>query len=180
MAGMQGVFSGLMLAWLFQRGGAGEMTLVSVMVAISCLGFLPWNLVRRRVFMGDVGSVPLGFVLASLAVYGVISGVLPVQAAVLVLAVFLVDASMTLLWRVIKGERWYTAHRQHLSQQLIVRGWAHESVLLLYLSINIVLVLPAVVVTVSVPNLAWMVSTGLVVAMMLGWILAIRRFGVTA
>ena len=103
MAGMQGVFSGLVLAWLFFRGGAESMALVSLMVSASCLGFLPWNLVPRRVFMGDAGSVPLGFVLAFLGVYGVISGPLPVQAAVLVLAVFLVDATLTLIRRVLRG-----------------------------------------------------------------------------
>jgi Fuc2NAc and GlcNAc transferase len=180
MAGMQGVFSGLVLAWLFQRGGASAMALVSLMIAASCLGFLPWNLARRRVFMGDVASVPLGFVLGALSVVGVIIGVFPVQAAVLVLAVFLVDAGLTLAWRVLRGERWYTAHRQHVYQQLIARGWSHESVLILYLSINIVLVLPAVVVTVSSPNLAWGVTLGLIATMIVGWILVIRRLGVTA
>lgn len=180
MAGAQGVFSGLVLAWLYQRGSAEAMSQISLVVAAACMGFLPWNLARRRVFMGDVGSVPLGFVLACLGVFGVISGAMPVQAAVLVLSVFMVDAGLTLVWRVLKGERWYTAHRQHLYQQLIARGWSHESVLVLYMSINIVMVLPAVVVTVRSPNLAWAVATGLVATMIVGWILAIRRFGVTA
>lgn len=178
MAGMQGVFSGAVLAWLFHRAGMEGMTLVSGMISASCLGFLPWNLVRNRVFMGDVGSVPLGFALAALCAYGATTGVFPVSVAILVLAVFLVDASLTLFRRVLKGERWYTAHRQHLYQQLIAKGWSHESVLALYLSINIVLVLPAIVVSVRNPALTWFVTLGLISIMIAGWTLATRRLGV--
>ena len=180
MAGMQGVFAGLVLAWLFHRSGAQGMALVSLMIAASCLGFLPWNLVRSRVFMGDVASVPLGFALAGLCAYGVATGTFPGTAALLVLAVFIVDASLTLLGRMLRGERWYTPHRQHLYQRLIVSGWSHESVLALYLSINIMLVLPAIVVTVRNPEPTWFLTPGLIAMMTVGWILAIRRLGVTA
>lgn len=180
MAGMEGAFSGFVLAWMFHGAGEDGMALVAVAIASSCLGFLPWNLVRSRVFMGDVASVPLGFALAALCGYGVARGAFPGGAAVLVLAVFIVDASLTLFRRVLKGERWYTAHRQHLYQQLIASGWSHESVLALYLSINIALVLPAVIVTVRVPEIAWLVTPGLIAMMAVGWILAIRRLGVTA
>ncbi len=180
MAGSQGVFSGLVLWWLFREAGAAEMSLVSLMIAASCLGFLPWNLVRNRVFMGDVASVPLGYALAGLCVYGVGSGSISAVQAMLVLAVFIVDASLTLLGRVLRGERWYTAHRQHLYQRLIASGRSHESVLALYITINIVLVLPAVVVTVRQPEIAWLVAPGLIATMIVGWILAIRRLGVTA
>jgi UDP-N-acetylmuramyl pentapeptide phosphotransferase/UDP-N-acetylglucosamine-1-phosphate transferase len=180
MAGTQGIFSGLMLAWLFHLAGAAGMALVSIMVACSSLGFLPWNLTRRRIFMGDAGSVPLGFVLASLCAYGVARGYFLPSQAILVLAVFIVDASLTLIWRVLRGEQWYTAHRQHLYQQLIARGCSHESVLVLYTCINIVLVLPAAVVTVRNPDLAWFITPGLIATMIVGWILAIRRLGVTA
>lgn len=180
MAGMQGVFSGLVLAWLFHRSGSQGMALVSLMIAASCLGFLPWNLVRSRVFMGDVASVPLGFALAGLCAYGVATGAFPGTAALLVLAVFIVDTSLTLLGRMLRRERWYTAHRQHLYQRLIVSGWSHESVLVLYLSINIMLVLPAIVVTVRNPEFTWFLTPGLIAMMIVGWILAIRRLGVTA
>ena len=156
------------------------MFLVSLMIGASCLGFLPWNLAKKRVFMGDVASVPLGFALAALCAFGVVGGAFSVATALLVLSLFIVDASLTLLRRVIRGERWYTAHRQHLYQQLIVSGWAHEKVLGLYLSVNILLVLPAIVVTVRDPQIAWFVATGVFAIMAVGWTLAMRRLGVTA
>jgi len=178
MAGAQGVFSGLVLGWLFHRSGVDGMGLVSVMIGCSCLGFLPWNLVPNRVFMGDVASVPLGFTLAAVSAYGVAINAFPLAVAILVLAVFAVDASLTLFRRVLRGERWYTAHRQHLYQQLIAKGWSHESVLALYMSINIVLVLPAIVVSVRNPEFTWFVTLGLIAIMILGWTLATRRLGV--
>lgn len=180
MAGSEGVFAGAVLAWLFFRSGEEAMGLVAAMIAASCLGFLPWNLARSRVFMGDVASVPLGFALAALCAYGVASGAFVAATALLVLAVFIVDATLTLSRRVLRGERWYTAHRQHLYQRMIVSGWSHESVLALYLFINIMLVAPAIVVTVGTPDLAWFVTLGLIAIMSVGWTLAIRRLGVTA
>jgi Fuc2NAc and GlcNAc transferase len=180
MAGMQGAFSGAVLAWLFDVSGQQGLALVGLMISASCLGFLPWNLARRRVFMGDVASVPLGFALAGLCGYGAASGAIPLSAALLVLLVFIVDASLTLLVRVLRGERWYTPHRQHLYQQLIRSGWSHESVLALYLSINMLLVLPAIVVTVRNPEFAWFVTWALIAVMTVGWALAVRRLGVTA
>lgn len=180
MAGMQGVFSGLILAWLFHGAGQTGLYLVSLLVAGSCLGFLPWNLAPRRVFMGDVGSVPLGFVLGALCAWGVAIGAFPLATALLVLSVFMVDAGLTLMRRVIRGERWYTAHRQHLYQQLIAAGWPHGNVLVLYLSLNIMLVLPAIVVTAADSTIAWFVALGSISIMVVGWILAVRRLGVTA
>ena len=180
MAGVQGVFCGLVLAWLFHRAGDDGSALLALLIASSCAGFLPWNLVRARVFMGDVASVPLGFALGALLIYGVMTGALPPGVAILVLSVFLVDASLTLAGRIIRRERWYTAHRQHLYQQLISAGWTHQAVLVLYQSINIALVLPAVIVAEAKPELSWLLASGLIATLTGGWYIATRRLGVTA
>ncbi len=180
MAGMQGVFSGLVLAWLFYQAGNTGLYLVSLVIAVSCMGFLPWNLAPKRIFMGDVGSVPLGFALGALCAWGVAIEAFSLASAILVLSVFMVDAGLTLLRRVIRGERWYTAHRQHLYQQLIAAGWSHGNVLVLYLSLNVLLVLPAIVVTATESGFDWFVALGMIATMVVGWILAVRRLGVTA
>ena len=147
-------------------------------------GFVDWVFVwdmlpiLARAALVTIEATLLGFALAAICAYGVATGAFGLTAAVLVLGVFLVDASLTLLRRVLRGERWYTPHRQHLYQQLIAVGWSHESVLALYLSINIVLVLPAIVVSVRNPALTWFVTLGLIAAMIVGWTLATRRLGV--
>jgi UDP-N-acetylmuramyl pentapeptide phosphotransferase/UDP-N-acetylglucosamine-1-phosphate transferase len=66
MAGLQALFGGVVLYCLFDSAGQHNLALVSAGVAASCAGFLPWNLGNARVFMGDVGSISLGFVFGAL------------------------------------------------------------------------------------------------------------------
>jgi len=180
MAGLQGVFSSCVLTWLFFRTGDVESARLAVLVAACCAGFLPWNLGRARVFMGDVGSLTMGFILAALLLYGVGAGAFSPAVAVLVMLLFLTDSTLTLLVRVMKGERWYNAHRQHLYQRLIMHGWTHGSVVLLYQAINLMLVLPGIVVAVNSPALAWPIALAMAVMFGLVWCMCIRKFGVLA
>lgn len=170
MAGFQGVFAGGALAWLFTLAGEPGLALVSALVAAACVGFLPWNLGRARVFMGDVGSGTLGFAIASLVLFGTLNGSLSLPVAWLVMALFFCDASLTLMSRVIRRERWYTAHKQHVYQRLIARGWSHGSVLALYQAVNLVLVTPAIAVAVNFPAFALVAASAATLALALGWI----------
>jgi Fuc2NAc and GlcNAc transferase len=180
MAGFQGVFAGVMGAGLFLIADQYAMALISVAVAAACAGFLPLNFPAARVFMGDVASVPLGFIFAALAVYGLHSGALGWVATILVMSVFFVDATLTLLARVIRGERWYTAHAQHIYQRLIAHGWSHSRVLMVYQSINVMLVVPAIVLAEIYPHYA-NVLAGLVFATLGAcWLVVNRRLGMFA
>jgi len=175
MAGTQGVFAGLLLAVLFHAAGDRGMALLCLLMAAACIGFLPWNLGQARVFMGDVGSPALGFFFAAVLVYGLSAGTFGLAAAWLVMLVFICDAGLTLLSRVIRGEQWYTAHRQHLYQRLITRGWPHGRVVLLYQAINLVIVVPAIAVAVNYPALAMvagLLATGVLV---LVWLLGTKK-----
>ena len=96
-------------------------------VAAGALAFLPWNAVRARVFLGDVGSYGLGAALAVLAGCAVIGGV-PPEAAAAPVALYLADTGWTLLRRIRAGERCFEAHRTHTYQQLCDAGWSHQRV----------------------------------------------------
>ena len=76
--------------------------------------------------MGDVGSVPLGFLAAVLGLEGLRQGAWPFWFPVLVFSVFIVDATVTLVRRVLRGEKVWLAHRQHYYQRLIQSGWRHR------------------------------------------------------
>ena len=180
MAAGQGVFAALVLAWLFQGAGAPGFAALALLTAAACLGFLPWNLGRARVFMGDVGSLALGFLFAAMLLYGVAGGAFSLPVGLMVMSLFLADSTLTLLRRVSRGERWYNAHRQHLYQQLIARGWTHGRVLLLYQTINLAVVLPAIVFGVSRPDWAWPVAIALAVGLVLAWYLSLKKIGVLA
>jgi UDP-N-acetylmuramyl pentapeptide phosphotransferase/UDP-N-acetylglucosamine-1-phosphate transferase len=180
MAGFQGVFAGVIMAVLFQSSEQYAMALIALTVAAACIGFLPLNFPRARVFMGDVASVPLGFIIASLAVYGIHVGSLSLPVSILIMAVFFIDATMTLFARVFRGERWYTAHAQHVYQRLIAKGWSHRRVLVVYQAINVSVVLPAIVLAMVYPQYA-VVTVGLTL-LLLGacWHIVNWRLGVLA
>jgi UDP-N-acetylmuramyl pentapeptide phosphotransferase/UDP-N-acetylglucosamine-1-phosphate transferase len=180
MAGTQGLFAAAVLAWLYFRAGDPQSMLLCLLLAAACAGFLPWNLGRARVFMGDVGSLALGFIFAALILYGIGSGAFSLPLGLLVMALFLADSTLTLLARVIRGERWYNAHRQHLYQRLIARGWTHGRVLLVYQLINLVLILPGIVVAAKFPALAWPIALVMAMVLGMGWYGWNKRIGVLA
>jgi len=180
MAGLQGVFAASVLAVLFHLSGDDQFALFALLLAACCAGFLPWNLGRARVFMGDVGSLALGFLFAAFMLYGTGTGAFDYPLALMLMLLFLTDATLTLLLRVIRGERWYNAHRQHLYQRLIAHGWTHARVAMVYQAINLTLVLPGIVIAVNFPALAWATALALTLIFVLGWYFSISRLGVLA
>jgi UDP-GlcNAc:undecaprenyl-phosphate GlcNAc-1-phosphate transferase len=98
---------------------------VGLVVAAAALGFAPHNVPRARVFLGDVGSYFLGGVLACTAVAALRTG-LPPEAVLAPLALFAADTGVTLVRRVLRGDRWYEAHREHAYQRLtVLLGGSH-------------------------------------------------------
>jgi len=95
-------------------------------VAAATAGFLPFNFPPAKIFMGDIGSIPLGFLAAALGLIGWQQQIWPFWFPLLVFSPFLVDASVTLLRRMMRGERFWQAHREHYYQRLIRMGWSHR------------------------------------------------------
>jgi len=121
-------FSALALsAWM---AGEHAMATGPALVASACLGFLLVNFPPARIFMGDLGSTVLGTLagIALLAFHA--NGVLPVWLGILIFSPFVVDATVTLIRRVLRGERFWEAHRQHYYQRLVQRGWGHRKTVL--------------------------------------------------
>lgn len=99
---------------------------MGALVAAAALGFLPWNWHPARVFLGDVGSIALGFLLGWLLLR---LAALGEPAAALILPLFyLVDATTTLIRRLLRGEKPWRAHREHFYQKPVARGLAHSVV----------------------------------------------------
>jgi UDP-N-acetylmuramyl pentapeptide phosphotransferase/UDP-N-acetylglucosamine-1-phosphate transferase len=100
---------------------------VGAAVAVGALAFLPWNAIRARVFLGDVGSYGLGAALAVLAACAVIHGI-PVEAVLGPVALYLADTAWTLQRRIRSRESWLEPHRTHTYQRLCDAGWSHQRV----------------------------------------------------
>ncbi len=124
--------------WL---GGADVPFLVPVLAG-SAAGFLGHNWHPARVFLGDVGSIPVGFLLGALLIGLAASGQL--AAALILPAYYLIDSGLTILDRARKREKIWQAHSQHAYQRAVRRGWRHDSVVLMIAGLNAVLVVLAV------------------------------------
>ena len=99
-------------------------------IAAAAAGFLIFNFPPARVFLGDAGSIPLGFLAGAFGLLGWSGGVWPLWFPVLVFSPFIVDATLTLLRRALRRERVWQAHREHYYQRLVRMGWGHRRTVL--------------------------------------------------
>ena len=120
---------------VFMPIAAGHGQALTVAAAVA--GFLWWNWQPARIFLGDVGSVPLGFLLGWLLLTLSASGQWP--AALILPGYFLADATVTLIRRFVRHERVWQAHREHYYQQAVARGLSHRRVVVIVLLANLAL-----------------------------------------
>jgi Fuc2NAc and GlcNAc transferase len=111
-------------------------------LAACVAGFLVWNWPPAKVFMGDACSGYLGFVLGALAIGTSIDGPMNLWSWAILGGVFLIDATVTLLVRMLRGKRWYQAHRSHAYQILSRRLQSHSKVSIGVLAINVFWLMP--------------------------------------
>jgi UDP-N-acetylmuramyl pentapeptide phosphotransferase/UDP-N-acetylglucosamine-1-phosphate transferase len=95
-------------------------------VAAASLAFLLFNFHPARIFMGDSGSIPLGFLAATFGLLGWHAEYWPLWFPALVFSPFILDASVTLAKRLLRGEKVWQAHREHYYQRLVQMGWGHR------------------------------------------------------
>ncbi len=156
----------LMLPALMPEGRFG------LIAAGAAIGFLLWNWHPARIFLGDVGSVPLGFFLGWLLLETAAAGH---WAAALILPLYyLADATITLIKRAMRREKVWQAHREHFYQQPIQRGVAHDRVALRIALANAALIGLALLSTVAMAWLCLLFAL-LVVARLLLWMSQAER-----
>lgn len=124
LAASQALLASVAYALLLPAPVAG----LALILAAGVLGFLPFNFPKARIFMGDVGSGALGYLLAGLVALGLGTQSAPWTTLLIPLAAFLVDAGLTLAGRMSRGERWMEAHTQHLYQRWVKSGCSHAAV----------------------------------------------------
>ena len=169
LASSQAIFSAGCFALAFHQYEQLELALIALCLAAACAGFLVWNRPPARIFLGDAGSLPLGWCLGLMALAGTLTGTISVWLAFSIVSVFVVDATATLIYRVIRGQRWYTPHRDHAYQQLIRKNWSHRSVMLVFSALNLMLVMPVVLTVLAFPGLDFIGALGLGVVLLGLW-----------
>jgi UDP-GlcNAc:undecaprenyl-phosphate/decaprenyl-phosphate GlcNAc-1-phosphate transferase len=170
MDGVDGLAGGMAMfgfgayAIAAQMEGARDLAGAAAIVSGAALGFLMWNFPPARIFLGDAGSIALGFLAAVLGILGWRRGVWPAWFPLLVFSPFLLDATVTLLRRLLRGETVWHAHRSHYYQRLVRMGWSHRRLTLLayglmvLASISALTALHAVPFTVAMLLSAWGVA----------------------
>lgn len=124
ISGMHGLLVGGFYAFAGTVTSHQWLVYAGVAIAAAFAGFLPWNLSKNKVFLGDVGSYLLGASIAVTAMAAFLAGV-PVEYIFSPVLIYLVDTFVTFLRRLIARERWYAAHRQHVYQRLNIVGLSH-------------------------------------------------------
>jgi UDP-N-acetylmuramyl pentapeptide phosphotransferase/UDP-N-acetylglucosamine-1-phosphate transferase len=141
LAASQAIIAGVAMGIAGALTNNPLVTISGTLLAAAATGFALYNLPPARMFMGDVGSTFLGFSFAGLSLLaniGVGGGKLPIEFGLVLFAPFVFDGLVTLSRRVLRGERWYAAHRSHYYQRLVDRGLTHRQVTGLYAALGVV------------------------------------------
>jgi Fuc2NAc and GlcNAc transferase len=130
LAASQTIVAALTFAIWFWQYGDQSIALICLVLASSCYGFLLWNWHPAKIFMGDVGSITIGALFATVMIIGATRYDFTIVSSILLFGVFVADASVTLLRRLVNGEKIWQAHRSHYYQRLALAGISHKKIVL--------------------------------------------------
>lgn len=170
MDGIDGIAGSEAVFVLGVVGALGAFGLVSVQVGAvalllgaACAGFLIWNWPPARIFMGDVGSGYLGYVIGVLAIAATRQNPAAIWIWLILGGAFFVDATVTLVRRAARGDPVYQAHRSHAYQWLARRWQSHKKVTLSLTAVNLLWLLPCCCLAAANPNIAgWIALVALI------------------
>lgn len=179
---LQTLWYGAIYALALGLAGEYGAALFAALLAAATLGFLPFNLPRARAFLGDGASGFIGLAAAWLVLFAAVHAIVPLPLALVAMSAFLVDSGLTLLARLLRGERFWQAHREHLYQWLVRAGASHARVSLGYLAWNLLVALPALLVGRGLPaDRQWLLAGAVLGGAALAWVLVrlplARRLG---
>jgi Fuc2NAc and GlcNAc transferase len=163
IAASEAIFVAISGALLLLLGShATQVPVVGLIFGAAALGFLPWNWPPAKIFMGDIGSGFLGYVLSVLALAATRDCPAAIWIWLVLGGVFAVDATVTLVRRAIRGERLYEAHRTHAYQRLARRWGSHQRVTLIVTLVNFGWLLPCALIAAFYPSGAiWIAAVAL-------------------
>jgi len=155
-AGGMAIFGFGTLGLLGFTAGDEHFAAISWAVAAAAGGFFIWNFPPARIFMGDSGSSVLGLMAAALSLWGDRLGLFPLWIAILVFSPFVVDATVTLIKRIARRERFLEAHRGHYYQRLVQLGWGHKKTVLVEYLLMAGCGITAIVLLKAPPAVQWL------------------------
>jgi len=137
MDGSDGMAAGMAVIGFFSYAitsyiaGDYSFALKNGIIMMCSLSFLLFNFPSAKIFMGDVGSISLGFLSGAMGIIGWQKELWDFWFPLLIFSPFIVDATITLLKRIIRKEKFWQAHKEHYYQRLILLGWSHKKTALI-------------------------------------------------
>jgi UDP-N-acetylmuramyl pentapeptide phosphotransferase/UDP-N-acetylglucosamine-1-phosphate transferase len=128
-------FGGYALAAMMSSNPAHALAIACVIISGASAGFLMLNFHPARIFLGDAGSIPLGFLAGAVGYWGWRDAVWPWWFPAMVFAPFIADASFTLVRRLARGEKFWQAHREHFYQRMVRSGMSHAQTALCWYAV---------------------------------------------
>lgn len=178
LAGMQGFFISLASCLALYYLGAHQLGFLLAFLAAALCGFTVWNWPPAKIFLGDVGSGFLGFVFAVIAIYTANQHLLSINFWLIILSVFICDATFTLIYRLLTGQRFYAAHREHAYQRLILLGLSHRQITISIFILNMLILYPLSLATLYWPNEGFWLMLINTLSLLLIWI-SIRNLSIS-
>jgi Fuc2NAc and GlcNAc transferase len=172
LAGMEAASVGLGAMSIALFSGHADILNAGSVLAGACIGFLCWNWPPARIFLGDVGSGYLGYVIVVLAITDSRGRWQPLIPWLILCGAFEVDATVTLLLRLLRRGRILQAHRQHAYQWLARRWGSHRAVTLLVLTINLIWLFPLALLSARRPESSMTAFLAALLPLVLGALLA--------
>jgi len=177
LAASQGVFAAVVAAILLFTTGSSGPAYIMLALAASCSGFLIWNWPPARIFMGDIGSCFTGFMFGIFVMVTWDDGTISPAVWLIVLSLFICDASLTLIKRLFTGARWYQAHRSHAYQLAIQSGLSHKQLIYIILLLFMTLLLPLSWIAYRFENFQWGATAFVYCMVAIIWLLIQSRAG---
>lgn len=162
LAASQGIIAGITLAVWFYQAQAYAISFLCMILSASTYGFLLWNWAPAKIFMGDVGSVTLGGLFATLAVVGVSYFDMPFISFGILFSVFIFDATITLIRRAINREKLWQAHRSHFYQRAAQCGFKHQHIVMIMILLMLTMSILASITMLNTENILVMSSISLI------------------
>lgn len=176
LAGSQGAAGFLAYAAGFSMAGDAALAFWCMATAAACTGFLCFNWPPARIFMGDVGSIPLGFLAGALGLAGIWQGAWPTWFPLMAFAPFVFDASATLARRALSGKRVWEAHREHAYQRMVQMGYGHRGMTVRWGAMMVAGALLAMGLLALPAWVQWAVVTGWLTCLAWLWVIINQRW----
>jgi Fuc2NAc and GlcNAc transferase len=178
LAGGEGLFIALAGSFALSLAHDSNTAFLLCLLAAAIAGFTAFNWPPAKIFLGDTGSGFLGYVFAVIALQTVNHGSLTLVFWIIVMAIFIFDATFTLCYRALRGQKWYTAHREHAYQHLIAWGASHKQVTSALMLMNLLIILPIALLAFYWPWQSMWILSGLIISLFISW-LAIKSLRLT-